>query len=374
MLTALDKMINSVKNAQEVLQEIKNRTGRRMIGYFHPVIPEELIYAAGFHPVRLSPNFQDSITLGDSYLQTSLCSYLRADWDQIIKLKRSQLDGAIIPRSCEAVTFLYQTWKRHNPYQFIDYINVPWKRSDNTIGFFAKELGRVKRNLEAFTGKEISKDALRTAIRLYDRNRELLRKVYDLRKAETPPISGFEAINVVMSSFLFDKVEHNGLLDQVLKELSQKPQHPNKDIRLLISGGCVIDLRLWEAIESLGALIVADDVNNGSRSFWHAVADTTKDPLEALARGYTMVPCAFNTSIEDRFRFVSEMITEYKVKGVIFAINRNCESEAFVYPELEKRIRQRFQIPTLNFETDYLMSLEPLQNRIEAFIEILRTG
>ena len=122
-----------------------------------------------------------------------------------------------------------------------------------------------------------------------------------------------------------------------------------------------------------GALIVADDVNNGSRSFWHSVADTTSDPLEALARGYTMVPCAFNTSIEDRFRFVSEMITEYKVNGVIFAINRNCESEAFVYPELEKRIKQRFQIPTLNFETDYLMSLEPLQNRIEAFIGILRT-
>ena len=215
---------------------------------------------------------------------------------------------------------------------------------------------------------------MRTAIRLYDRNRELLRKVYDLRKTKTPPISGFEAINVVMSSFLFDKVQHNELLDQVLKELSQKPQHPNKDIRLLISGGCVIDLRLWETIESLGALIVADDVNNGSRSFWHSVADTTKDPLEALARGYTMVPCAFNTSIEDRFRFVSEMITEYKVNGVIFAINRNCESEAFVYPELEKRIRQRFQIPTLKFETDYLMSLEPLQNRIEAFIEILRTG
>ncbi len=138
MLSALDKMVNSVRNRQEVLDEIKNRTGRRMIGYFHPVIPAELIYAAGLHPVLLSPNFEDSITVGNSHLQTYLCSYLRAEWDQIIKGRHSHLDGAIIPRSCEAVTFLYQTLKRHNPYQFVDYINVPWKRSDNMISFLPK--------------------------------------------------------------------------------------------------------------------------------------------------------------------------------------------------------------------------------------------
>ena len=33
------------KNSQDVLQEIKAETGRRMIGYFHPVVPEELSYA-----------------------------------------------------------------------------------------------------------------------------------------------------------------------------------------------------------------------------------------------------------------------------------------------------------------------------------------
>ncbi|MGD9031868.1 MAG: 2-hydroxyacyl-CoA dehydratase family protein [Desulfobacteraceae bacterium] len=372
MPSALDKMSSSVHNASEVLREIKSKTGRKMIGVFHPVVPEELIYAAGLHPVRISPYYEDSITVGDSYLQIYLCSILRADWDQIIKGKYSFLDGAIIPRSCEAITFLYQTWKRHNPYPFIDYINVPWKRSDNAISFFAKELGRVKKNLEAFTGNEISEDSLLNAIRVYNRNRELLRKVYDLRKVEAPPISGSEAIHVVMSSLLFDKEEHNGLLEQLLKELAKRPQRPKADIRLLISGGCVIDLRMWELIESLGASIVADDVNNGSRSFWHSVEETEKEPLEALARAYATVPCAFNTSITDRFKFVGEMITECKVHGVIFAMNKNCESEKFVYPELDKKIRERFNLSTLNIETDYLMNLVPLRTRVEAFIEMLR--
>ena len=341
------------------------------MGYFHPVVPEELIYAAGFQPVRLFPNLEDSITLGNSYLQSYICSYLRADLDQALKGKHVHLDGLIIPRSCEAVTFSYQTWKRHNPYDFIDYLNVPWKKSDNTISFFTKELGRLKQNLEAFAGQEISQEALRSAIQLYNRNRERLREVYDLRKAKAPPITGFEAIHVVMSGFLFDKAEHNRLLAQLLSELPQGRSRLSAEARLLISGGRVIDRRIWDVIESAGALIVADDVNNGSRSFWHSVLETSADPLEALARGYANVPCAFNTSIRDRFNFVSEMIISYKVNGVIFAINRNCETEAFVYPELEKRIRERFGIPTMNVETDYLMSLEPLRDRVEAFLQLL---
>jgi bzd-type benzoyl-CoA reductase N subunit len=371
MVSALDRMIDSVRRSREVLQDTKKKTGRRMIGYFHPVVPEELIYAAELHPVRLYPHFADSITRGDAYLQTYLCSYLRADWDQVIKGKHAYLDGAIIPRSCEAVTFLYQTWRRHNPFKFIDYINVPWKRDDNTIRFFAEELERVGKNLEKFTGKEISEYSLRRAIEIYNRNRELLRKVYSLRKADAPPISGLESIYAVMSSFVVDKQEHNGLLEQLLTEVSQRPERPEKKFRLLISGGCVIDLRLWEMVESLGAEIVADDVNNGSRSFWHKVVEAGKGPLEALARGYAMVPCAFNTSVAERFDYVSKMITEYQVDGVLFAVNRNCESEEFVYPELDRKIRERFGIPTVGIETDYLMGLAPLRNRVEAFIGIL---
>lgn len=373
MAGSLERMSSSVRNAPAVLEEIKDRTGRRIIGVFHPVVPEELIYAAGLHPVRIFPYFDDSISLADSYLQTYICSYLRAEWDQIVKGKYSFLDGAIIPRSCEAVTFLYQTFKRHNPYPFIDYINPPWKRSENAISFFVDELGRMKENLEQYAGKEITEDSLRNAIKVYNRNRELLKKVYNLRKAETPPISGLEAIDVVMSGFLLDREEHSGLLEQLLTELAERPQRPKADIRLLISGGCVIDLRIWEMIESIGGSIVADDVNNGSRSFWHSVEEAGEEPLKALAEAYAMVPCAFNTSIMDRFTFVSQMITEYKVNGIIFAVNRNCESEKFVHPELDKKLKDSFNMPMLKIGTDYLMHLVPLRTRIEAFIEMLKT-
>lgn len=372
MSNTLEQLSRIAQNATTMLGDIKKKTGRKMVGFFHPVVPEELLYAAGVQPIRLFPYFKDSITISDSYLPTYLCSSIRAVWDQVLKGRYPYLDGMIIPRSCEAVTFLYQTWKRHNPYKFIDYLNVPWKQSENTVSFFTKELERVKSNLEEFTRNKVTDSSLRDAIRLYNKNRELLKTVYEFRKNQPPPISGAQAYDIVMSGFVIDKNEHNKFLEELLAELPQQ-QKPQAEVRILISGGCVIDRRLLEMIESTQAKIVADDINNGSRTFWHLVNNDVIDPLEALARRYIRVPCGFNTSIADRFEFVSEMISEYKVDGVIFAISKNCESEKFVYPELDEKIKDELRIPTLNIETDYLLGMAPLKTRIEAFVEILRS-
>ena len=223
MSKALEMMADTVRNGPAVLAQIKAGTSKKMIGYFFPVVPEELIYAAGLHPVQIYPLLQEMITEADAHLQSFLCSYVRATWDQVIKGKASYLDGIIIPRSCEAVTFLYQTWKRNHPLPFTEYLNVPWKKSENTILFFTKELERVRNHLETFTGKKISNESLEEAIALYNRHRSLMRKVYDLQKADSPPFSGLEILQMAMSGFLLDKEEHSQLLEQALRKSSKGP-------------------------------------------------------------------------------------------------------------------------------------------------------
>ena len=364
-------MADVVQNAPSVLQEIKARNEKKMIGYFFPVFPEEILYAAGTHPVQLYPQLHEPITLADDHLQLYLCAYLRAEWDQILKGNRAYLDGAIIPRSCEAVTFLYQTFKRHNPFEFIDYLNVPWKKSANTLWFFTKELQRVKMNLENFIQREITVDALTNAITLHNENRTLLKKALGLQKAGNPPFSAHDIFNMVMSGFVLDKKEHTQMMAALLSHVEEavtvsKPS----PVRLLLSGGCVIDTRLLDIISAAGALVVADDCNNGSRSM-ETFVPTGKNPMESLAAAYMAAPCGFDTAIEDRFSYLSEAISGYAVNGVIFAINRNCETEKFDYPILDQKIRERFRIPTMLFETDYLCAMGPLQTRVEAFVEMI---
>ncbi|MDZ7698776.1 MAG: 2-hydroxyacyl-CoA dehydratase family protein [Deltaproteobacteria bacterium] len=256
------------------------------------------------------------------------------------------------------------------PQGFADYLNVPWKRSENAIQFFKKELERVSKHLEAFAGRKMSPDDLNHAIIHFNKHRSLLKKIYDLRKAESPPVSGLDAFYVTMSGFILPKERHMRLMEQCLAEIEAAPAVNGHRVRLLISGGCVIDADLWKLIESCGALIVADDVNNGARSIWPNVAEGG-DPLDALARAYIQRPCGFNSLISTRFAFIKERIVTHRVQGVIFAINKHCESEAFDYPQLEKKIREELKVATLLVETDYLNQTEPLRTRIEAFVEML---
>ncbi|MCP4575424.1 MAG: 2-hydroxyacyl-CoA dehydratase [Deltaproteobacteria bacterium] len=366
-------MAEAVQNAPSVLQNIKNRNKKKIIGYFFPVFPQEILYAAGLHPVQLYPGLQEPITLADDHLQTYLCAYLRAQWDQILKGKHAYLDGAIIPRSCEAVTFLYQTWKRHNPFDFIDYLNIPWKINANTHWFFTKELQRIKKNLETYIHKEITSDALANAIVLHNQNRLLLKKACGLRNASNPIFSARDVFNMVMSGFVLDKKEHTQMMTELLSHVEETtaptiPEPP--PVRLLLSGGCVLDTRLLDIISSAGAIVVADDFNNGTRSFQPIVAEG-EDPMESLAKAYATVPCGFNTAIEDRLLFMADAISKHAVDGVLFAVNRNCETEKFDYPILDRKIREQFKIPTMLIETDYLCAMGPLQTRIEAFIEMI---
>lgn len=373
MRSALKKMAYAVQNAPAVLQNIKTETSKQIIGYFHPVFPREILYAAGFHPVQLYPRLDEPITLADDHLQLYLCAYLRAQWDQVLKGRHHYLDGAIIPRSCEAVTFLYQTWKRHKSFEFIDYLNIPWKKSANTIRFFTKELQRIKQNLESFIHKEIASDALAEAISLHNRNRSLLKKARGLRSTRNPGFSDRDIFNMVMSGFVLDIMEHTRMMTELLGQVEEptidsisEPQ----PVRLLLSGGCVLDTRLPDIISAAGAKIVADDSSNGARSFQPVVAEGG-DVMESLARAYLSVPCGFNTALEDRFSFLADAIKQHRVDGVLFAINRNCETEKFDYPVLDGKIRARFNIPTMLMETDYPCATGPLQTRLEAFIEMI---
>lgn len=371
MHSALRKMADVVQDAPSVLQNLKAETSKQMIGYFHPVFPAEILYAAGLHPVQLYPRLDEPITLADDHLQTYLCAYLRAEWDQILKGERPYLDGAIIPRSCEAVTFLFQTWKRHNPFNFIDYVNIPWKKSANTLSFFTKELQRIKKNLESFIHGEITSSALADAIALYNQNRSLLRKACKLGKIKNPPYQAIDIFNMVMSGFVLDKKEHTEMMTGLLSQIEETAVSPEPSpVKLLLSGGCVLDTRLLDVIRAAGARVVADDFNNGARSF-HPIVAEGEDPLESLARAYITVPCGFNTAIKDRFSCMADTLAEYGVDGVLFAINRNCETEKFDYPMLDQKIRERFNIPTMLIETDYPSAVGSLQTRVEAFIEMI---
>ena len=77
MHSQLKKMAAVIQNVPSVLKNIKARNKKKLIGYFHPVFSEEILYAVGLHPVQLYPHLQEPITLADDHLQLYMCAYLR---------------------------------------------------------------------------------------------------------------------------------------------------------------------------------------------------------------------------------------------------------------------------------------------------------
>ena len=370
-VTALEKINQIASDMRGYLTDAHQKSKKKFLGVIHPVVPQELLYAGGLHPFRLFPFSGEPITAARAHLHVDTSSIFRAIWDQVLKDRYPFMDGVVLPESCETVTYFARGWMYNRPNDFVATIaGVRFSKTQNALKFFCRELESLARTVEKFSGTNISEDSLSHAISLYNKNRKLIRGIYELRKSEFPPLSGVEALKTVMVSHIMEKEENNQLLEALLEELKNRGERPKPKARLMVSGPCISDMRLLETLEASGALVVTDDTNMGSRSFFHTV-DNDHNRFMALAKAYEMVPCPFSISAEIRLDYITKMAAEYKIDGVVFAIEKACESEKMDFPYLEKEITGKAKLPVTFIETEYLCDMAPIRTRIDAFVESL---
>ena len=125
------------------------------------------------------------------------------------------------------------------------------------------------------------------------------------------------------------------------------------------------DCGIYEMIESAGADIVIEDVFEGLRDCRYDAATNggadsadpadRPDPLDALTRARLVgrVPAAFmRSSTGPRFEYISQLIRDFRVQGVIWYELLCCEfyaQDAFFF---ENRLRE-LGIPMLTIESNY---------------------
>lgn len=370
-MTAIEKISQIFSDIEAYLSNAHRESKKKFLGVMHPVIPQEVLYAAGLHPFRLFPFPGEPITRARAHLHADTSSIFRAIWDQVLKNRFPFMDGVVLPESCETVTYFARGWKYHKPDDFVATIaGVRFSKTQNGLMFFCREIENLARTVEKYFGTSISSNSLSNAIDVYNKNRELIRHIFDLRKGELPPLSGVDALKIAMVSHVMDKEENNQLLMTLLDELKNQVNCPKPAARLMVSGPCITDYRLLETLEASGAIVVVDETNMGSRSFCHTVHNSV-DQFMALAEAYSMIPCPFSISAENRLAYIGKMAAEYKVDGIVFAIEKACESEKMDFPYLEKEIKTKTNLPVTFIETEYLCDMAPIRTRIDAFVETL---
>lgn len=345
--------------------------GKRVIGWSCNYTPEELIYAANALPVMVFGN-PEITKLADVYLPVNTCSFARSCFNSALKGDYNYLDGFVASSSCDNRDKIFDMWRYHVKIPYMHLINTPRTRTGRSHSFFYEEVLRFKASLEKSFGKKIPDVVLKNAIQVYNENRILLKKVYDLRRKDPPLISGVEALQIVLSSMVTSKEEHNKLLSHLLDEVSSRPDLPKGGVRLLVSGSVMDNSDLPNIVESVGGSVVADDWCTGSRYFWDLV-DSDSDPLRAIAKRYlNKIPSSFMLEHEERFRHTVEMAKQFDVEAAIVFVLKFCDTHMFDAPQLMDELKA-MDLPVLYLEWEHSLSgLAQMKTRIEAFIEMVR--
>ncbi len=368
----LEYFVDIVEHRHEYARDWKERTGGKVMGFFCTYVPEEIMYAAGILPVRILGGMEPQ-DYSESHILGMYCPFCRDCLAEGLKGRYDYLDGVVQTRSCQHMLQAFQSWTIHIPLPYSYFMGMPsLVQADRAPTFMRAETGDFARSLEAWTGKPLRDEDLDGAIETYNTNRRLLRKLYELRKADPPIISGTEVAAVVLSSCISDKAEHSRKLEELLEALPRRSDPPSSATRIMVVGSENQSLELFRLIEDAGANIVVDEMCTGSRYFWNEVVPQ-EDRLSAIAQRYLdRPPCPLKDVLErKRLEHVLNMARDFNVAGVLFLQQKFCTPHEFDIPALAELLKEN-AIPTYALELDVTMHEGSIRTRTEAFLEMLQ--
>src|SRR3990172_7911558 len=160
----------------------KEKTGKKVIGYFCTYVPEEILYAADILPVRILGSHEPQ-NVTEPHIFGMFCPFCRDCLAQGLKGRYDYLSGLTIAQSCLHIRNAYASWKLHQPTPFSYYLPMPnHLQSRAAKTYLEAEIRVFRQSLESWIGWSISDDDIGNAIEIYNRNRNLLREAYATRK------------------------------------------------------------------------------------------------------------------------------------------------------------------------------------------------
>lgn len=383
--TGLTRVKEIYQNRDQRVKELKAE-GKAVMGYLciYPVL--EMITALDLVPYRIFGDMNEPITDADDYLPTIVCPFLRSILDLGLKGRYDFLDGVVMAHICDVGARTSHLWDVAVKTPYSHFIDVPHTNRKISQERFKELLQDFQKTLEAFTGKELTPARLKEAIKEHNRQRALVRELYDLRKPNPPLISGTETLQVVLALMSIPVEEGNSLLKEVINEVKKRKNGvPKKSARLLVWGPVVDNIALIEMIESLDANVVMDDTCVGSRAFF-ADVPLTDDPLDGLAYRYLEelkcprtfresntngVMKGYDADLEARFSYLRDFAKDWNANGVILQVLRYCDSHGYEVPQLKDYL-EHIGLPNIYIEHDYnKAALAPLRTRVQGFTEII---
>ena len=347
--------------------------GGRVAGFFCAHAPEELLWAAGVLPLRMRGTGSQDTSCADQYLGSPNCSFVRHTLNRIAAGELDFLDGLLLTNSCDHLRRLADVCIAKQMAPFCHYLDVPHLNTADSRARLTAELRVLRKQLESFFAVRITDEKLADALQVYNRTRMLLARASELRAEDPPRTTGSEVLAMAVAAASMPKDRFNPLLERRLAQI-ESAGGTARGPRLMMIGGTLDDPGFLEAIESLGATIVTDQLCCGAKTF-STQAEESGDPIEAIARRMLdHTPCPRMLSdYPKRLSSLAAAVQQHRVEGIICERLKFCDLWGGEVEMLRRSVRQELQVPLLVIERDYLTAggTGQLRTRVQAFLETL---
>ncbi len=208
--------------------------GGKVLGHFQVYFPAEIAHAAGMLPVKMmgapvEPNN------ADSRFGSYLCSIIKTTLELSLSGK-VVLDMFVSHPICDAARNLAAIWGRNHEYP-CQILYLPQNaNSGGSATYLADEYARMKRMAEQVSGNTITDDELWASIVLYNRSRELVRELYELKRHTPWKLSAEDGYALVAIGGRIPVEEHIALLEYALPMLHAVEAKKEDRIRVVFEG------------------------------------------------------------------------------------------------------------------------------------------
>ncbi len=373
MENKLKKLIdaNSEANRTRWAKEWQKQ-GKKVIGVMSAYVPEEVISAAGMLPWRITGTWQGDTSHARVYRSDSSCSYCNHVMESFLNGELDFLDGIV---ATDLDQDLLRTWDvlvylKKKP--FAECMHIPFVDSKLNYQFLSGEVKRLADKLEALGGKKITDEALWKSIKTYNKMRELIGKVYELRKREVPPLSGAEVLGITLAAQVMPKEEFNKELEGLLPYLEQRKTLLNNVHPRLMIISAMLDNPAYMNLVEEGCLVAMDDMDTGSGYFLQDVDMKLKDPAYAIAKRYLTRHGSYNMPEWDRqIADIIKWVKEYKIDGVLHFTLVYDYPQQFRWPYYKQEF-DKAGISNMHLDREYqLANVGQFRTRIGAFLETI---
>ena len=221
-MTALEELVELAEAPYNSAVKEWKEKGGKVVGFTCAYIPEELLHAGGILPYRLSPTGCTETTEADAHMSNFNCTFARCCLQLALKGAYEFLDGVVMMNSCDHIRRLYDNWKFAVGSPYMYFLSVPHRVDEGPEGWYKDEITYFKESVEETFGVKITEEKLNSSIKVFNKTRALLRKLYELGERDKLSLKGSEMMNVLLAGLHMPKEEYNQLLERLLSEVEEK--------------------------------------------------------------------------------------------------------------------------------------------------------